>query len=64
MVVQVLKKYDGELTTSVEGKKSKNENHLFGQCWEGQTTSLIAYIFGVLVNVGKKIMCLQCRFES
>ena len=27
------------------------------------TTSLIAFIFGVLVNVGKKVVCLQCRFK-
>jgi len=26
-------------------------------------TSLIAFIFGVLVNVGKKIVCLQCRLK-
>jgi len=44
---------EGELATSVT-EKSKNENYLFGQCWKGQTTSLIAFIFGVLVNVGKK----------
>ena len=36
-------------------KKTKNEIHLLGQCWEQQTTSLIAFIFSVLVNVGKKI---------
>ena len=54
----------GELATSIEEKKSENENHLFGRCWEGQTTSLIAFIIGVLVNVGKKIMCLQCGFKS
>ena len=53
----------GELATSVE-KKSKNENHLFWRCWEGQTTSLISFIFGVLVNVGKKILRLQCGFKS
>jgi len=46
----------GELATSVEKKKSKKPNHLFGRCWEGRTTSLIAFIFGVLVNVGKKIV--------
>ena len=63
MVVQVLKKcYDWE-RSSVE-KKSKSKNHLFWRCWEGQTTSLIAFIFAVLVNVGKKIMCLQCGFKS
>jgi len=27
------------------------------------TTSLIAFIVGVLVNVGKKIVCIQCRFK-
>ena len=52
MVVQVLKKYDDrERRTGYfrwKKKKSKNENHLFWQCWEGQTTSLIAFIFGVL----------------
>ena len=32
--------------------------------WEWQTTSLITFIFGMLVNVGKKILCLQCRFIS
>jgi len=54
----------GELATSVEEKKSRYEIHLLGPCWEWQTTSLIAFIFGVLVNVSKKIMCLQCRFKS
>ena len=54
----------GELATSVKEKKSKNEIHLLGRCWEQQTTSLIAFIFGVLVNVGKKIVCLQCGFKS
>jgi len=56
----------GELATSIseKEKKSKNKNHLFGRCWEGKTTSLIAFIFGVLVNVGKKIMCLQYGFKS
>jgi len=53
----------GELVTSVK-KKSENKIHLFGQCWEWQTTSLIAFIFGVLVNIGKKIVCLQCGFKS
>jgi len=38
--------------------------HLHGRHWEQQTTSLIAFIFGVLVNVGKKIVCLQCGFKS
>jgi len=41
----------GELATSV--KKSENE-----------IPSLIAFIFGVLVNVSKKIVCLQCGFKS
>ena len=54
----------GELATSIAEKKSKNENHLFGRCWERQITSLIAFIFAVLVNVGKKIVCLQCGFKS
>jgi len=54
----------GELATSIAEKKSNNENRLFGRCWEGKTTSLIAFIFGVLVNVGKNIMCLQCVFKS
>jgi len=54
----------GELATSIEKKESKNKNHLFVRCWEGKTTSLIAFIFGVLVKVGKKIKCLQCGFES
>ena len=53
----------GELATSIE-KKSKNEIRLLGRCWEPQTTSLIAFIFGVLVNVGKKAVCLQCGFKS
>jgi len=54
----------GELATSVEvEEKSRNEIHPFGQCWEQQTTSLIAFIFGVLVNVENKIVCLQCRFK-
>ena len=52
----------GELATSIK-KKVKNKIHLFGQCWEWQTTSLIAFIFGVLVNVGKKIVCLQCGLK-
>jgi len=46
----------GELATSVEEKKSENDIHLFRRCWERQTTSLITFIFGVLVNVGKKIV--------
>ena len=50
----------GELATSVK----KNEIHLLGLCWEQQTTSLIAFIFVVLANVGKKIVCLQCGFKS
>ena len=50
----------GELATSIE-KKSKNEIHQLGQCWEQQTTSRIAFVFGVLINVGK---CLQCMFKS
>jgi len=54
----------GELATSVTEKKSKNQIHPFGQCWKRQTTSLIAFIFGVLVNVGKKIVYLQCGFKS
>jgi len=43
----------GELATSVEEIKSKNEIHLLGPCWERQTISLIAFIFGALVNVGE-----------
>ena len=56
----------GELVTSIEEKKvkSKNKIHLLRLCWEQQTTSLIAFIFGVLVNVGKKIVCLQYGFKS
>jgi len=53
----------GELATSVK-KQSKNKIYLLGRCWERQTTSLIAFIFGVLVNVNKKIVCLQYRFKS
>jgi len=51
----------GELATSVEEEKkeSKNKIYLFGQCWKRQTTSLIVFILGVLVNVGKKIVCLH-----
>jgi len=66
MVVQVLKKCDNweRRTGYFRQKRSKNEIHLLGQCWERQTTSLIAFIFGVLVNVEKKIVCLQCRFKS
>ena len=45
-------------------KKSKNEIHLLWRCWEGQTTSLITFIFGMLVNFGKKAVCLQCRFND
>jgi len=67
--VQVLKKCDNwERRTGYfrQRKKSKNEIHLLGPCWEWQTTSLIVFIFGMLVNVGKKIiyMCLQCEFKS
>ena len=67
MVVQVLKKCDDlERRTGYfrRKKQSKNQNHLLGQCWEWQTTSLIAFIFGMLVNVGKKIVCLLCGFKS
>ena len=53
-----------ELATSVKEKKSKNEIHLLERCWEQQTTSMIAFTFGMLVNVGKKIVYLQCRFKS
>ena len=66
MAAQILRNVTiekGELATSVK-KISKNENHLFGRCWERQATSLIAFIFGMLVNVGKKIVCLKCRFKS
>ena len=71
MVVQVLKKFDDyERRTGYfrQKKRSKNENHLFGQCWEGQTTSLIAFIFdalgrrlcvysaGLKVDVGQEIL--------
>ena len=52
----------GELATSVK-KKSENEIHLFGRCWEWQTTSLIVFIFGVLANVDK-IVCLRYGFKS
>jgi len=53
------------LATSIrKDEKNKNQIHLLGQCWEQQTISLIAFIFGVLVNVGKKIVCLQCGFKS
>jgi len=52
----------GGLATSLEGKISKNK--ILGQCCERQTTSLIAFIFGVLVNVGKKVVCLKCGFKS
>jgi len=45
-------------------KKSKNEIHLLGRCWEQQTTSLIAFIFSMLINVGKKVVYLQCGFKS
>ena len=41
----------GELATSIEKKKVNNKIHLLGQCWEQQSTSLIVFIFGVLVNV-------------
>jgi len=41
----------GELATSIKERK-ENEIHLLGSCWERQTT----FIFGMLVNVGKKIM--------
>jgi len=37
-------------------KKSTNEIHLIGPRWEQQTTSLIAFIFGMLINTGKKII--------
>jgi len=50
----------GELATSVEEKKYKRNS----STWEQQTTLLIAFIFGVLVNVGKKVVYLQCGFKS
>jgi len=63
--MQVLKKCDDwEWKTGYFCRKKKNENHLLGWCWEWQTTSLIAFIFGMLVNVEKKIVCLQCGFKS
>jgi len=52
----------GDLATSVKEKKVKTK--IIFLCWEGKTTSLIAFILGVLVNVGKKIKCLQCGFKS
>jgi len=51
--------------TSVEEEKSKNEIHLLGPCWERQTTSLIAFIFGMLArklsvhNAGLKVDASQ-----
>jgi len=54
----------GELATSVKEKKSKSEIHLLGRCWEWKSTSLIAFIFSVLVIVGKNVVRLQCRFKS
>jgi len=59
MVVQVLKNVtieNGELATSVAEKKWKWNSCIL--------ESLIAFIFGVLVNVGKKIVCLQCGFKN
>jgi len=38
-------------------KKNKNEYH---PCWEWQTTWPIAFI---LVNIGKKTLCLQCGLK-
>jgi len=65
--VQVLKKCDDwERRTGYFRwkKRGKNEIHVLGWCRERQTISLIAFIFGMLVNVGKKIVCLQCSFKS
>jgi len=54
----------GELATSVKKNKSDNEIPRLERFWEQQTASLMAFIFGVLVNVGKKIVCLKCGFKS
>jgi len=45
---------NGELATSIE-KKSKNENHLFGRCWEWQTTSLIAFSLVCWLMLARKL---------
>jgi len=65
--MQVLKKFaDWERRTGYFRlkKKSKNEIRLLGRCWEWKSTSLISLIFGLLINVGKKIVHLQCGFKS
>ena len=53
----------GELATSVEKKKYKRKSSILTMLGRA-TASLIAFIFGVLVNVGKKIVRLQCGFKS
>jgi len=67
MIVQVLKKcddWDRRFGYFRWRKKRKDEIHLLGRCWEQKTTSLTAFFFGMLVSVGKKVVCLQCRFKS
>ena len=44
-------------------KKAKNESRLDEQGWERQTTTPIAYNFGMLFNDGKKIACLRNGFK-
>jgi len=52
----------GELATSVK-KKVKMKFIYLDYAGNKKTTSLIVFIFGVLVNVGKKIACLQYGFK-
>ena len=44
----------GELATSIANPST----------WMMLETTLIVVIFGMLVNVGKKVVCLQCGFKS
>ena len=45
-------------------KKVKTKIIYLDNAGNDKTTSLIAFIFGMLVHVGKKIVCLQCGFKS
>ena len=64
--MQVLKKCDDweRRIGYFHRKKVKNEIRLLGRCWQRQSTSLIAFILSVLVNVGKRVVCLQKGFKS
>jgi len=58
--VQVLKKYDNwglrkENWLILSKKKSENEIHPFGRCWEWQTTSLIAFILVCWLMLARRL---------